>query len=72
MLTTKRIGSLVIFRISASKCRRRFRILKRIDHHYAVVADHESGIAAGFSLVVHDRGPYAVADLLQREVARRT
>ena len=50
---------------------RRPRVLKGIDHQYAVVADHKSGIAAGQPFVIHDRGPNSIADLLQLKVRRR-
>ena len=68
MLTTKRIGKGVSLRISASSALRGPRILESIDHHDAVVSDHEARVAAGQSLVVHDGRPHAVADLLQTKV----
>ena len=45
-----------------------FRILKRVDNQNSVVADYESGIAYGLTLVIDDGGPHPAADLLQREV----
>ena len=47
---------------------RRPRILERVDHQNAVVADHKSGVAARQPLVVHNRGPNSIADFLQLKV----
>ena len=50
---------------------RRLRVLERIDHQDPIVTDHESGIASRQSRVIHNRGPDAIADLLQLKIGNR-
>ena len=49
---------------------RRRHIFERIHHHYAIAADDESCIAAGFAAIRSNSGINAFADFFNREVSR--